>query len=198
MFKELGNMLNQKRGAISLQVSIIAANIYLIYFQNNANSFLLMSITFVLSLFCLQVVSRRFLLFYPIQNLLKEPTKMVDTFLLRTFIILSIFFLILGGVLVYSDSLKAIEFNLRVWCWALVPFLILILPVAWHFIFDEQTRSNLVSKLKKKIYVYSEECPKCDKLSPITIEVLSQNTVKKTYNCECGTSKYISAINIGY
>ncbi len=191
-------MLDEKWGAISLQVSIIATGSYLVYYQKISNSFILMSITLILSLFCLQVISRRFLLFYPTQGLLKVPTKMVDTFLLRTFVILSVFFLLLGGTAESSTMLQAIEINLRAWCWVLIPFLIFILPMIWHFIFDEKIRTALVDELRKKEYRTSLTCPKCGVLSSQIIRVLSQNSVEYTVDCECGTWKYLSSINIGY
>lgn len=198
MLPELKNMVDQKWGIISFQLFVLALDLYLIFEQNIINSFILLSVICIMSLFCLQIVSRRFTLLYPIQQKLNEPTPMVDTHLLKIIIMLGVFTSIAGGIQKYSPHLQFTEPYLSSLLVVLFPILILILPLAWLFYFDGYIRQKLISKLGEKVMSGKDICPKCAKLREYEIKVIGQNQLLQKYKCECGDIEINSPISIGY
>ena len=193
----------QSWSAITLQVAILAIN-GILYFKGGVeNSFIILSSVIILSLFSLQVVSRRFLMLYPYQGALKQPTPRIDTTILRCFIIFSLFFMLLGILRGRSEFLSIID---TIFSWLLiilVPFLIPTLPLLWHFKFNEKERNLLIEDLKTKPLKYSGECLDPDCKNPVakyTKTVESQNSCKITINCEKCKKSFAcyKPVNIGY
>lgn len=193
----------QSWSAITLQVAILAINGTLYFKGGVENSFIILSSVLILSLFSLQVVSRRFLMFYPYQGALKQPTPRIDTTILRCFIILSLFFMLFGMLKNRADYLSTIDDIICGLLIILVPLLIPILPLLWHFIFEKKVRDALIEDIKTKPRVYSGQClnPDCkNSLAKYTKSVESQNSCEITINCEkCKkTFTYYESVNIGY
>lgn len=192
----------QSWSAVTLQTAILTADATL-YFKGIENSFVILSSVIILSLFSLQVVSRRFLMFYPYQGALKQPTPRIDTTILRCFITSSLFFVLLGVLKDKANFLGTIDTIIGEFLIILVPLLIPILPFLWHFKFEEKVRNSLIEYLKTKPLVYSGRCfnPECkNPLAKYTKTVELQNTCKITINCEKCKIPFecYEHVNIGY
>ena len=183
----------QSWSAITLQGLILYANVVL-FRQGRGSSFILTSSALILSLFSLQVVSRRFTLLYPINTFMNRITVKADTCILRCFISLSIFFLILGVV-----QMGCIETYWAYPLYVVIPFLVPILPFIWHFRWDKCIRQNIVKELKKHPLKYTDRCHKCGVIAKFTKSVIEQNRGKIQIECEkCGKYHQIVRISIGY
>jgi hypothetical protein len=184
IFEELSS---QKWSAITLQVSILAANVYFLL-QGDANFYFGLSVAFVLSLFCLQVVSRRFLLFYPVRLDFRMPTPKSDTYILRFFIILALLFLVLGFVhkeWKFPPEPLSSEIPLSI----VATILLAALPVGWMVIGGRLVKKSIVKQIKRSGPVESiEKCPFStddDKhLLVVTRELVSDDLVKVTVKCK--------------
>jgi len=88
MFSELVKSLDQRWSVISLQMLILLAGAYF-YTEGFANLFVLGSAVMIFTLFNLQVVSRRFLLIYPMHGFLNRKTTSWDTHVLHVLLMLS-------------------------------------------------------------------------------------------------------------
>lgn len=179
----------QNWSAITLQTVILSLNIYL-YSNGNKNSFVILSGVLILSLFCLQVVSRRFLMFYPRQGYMNVPSPKIDTTILRCFLIISICFMFAGALNNDVIKLKEIEFFIRPHLYWIIPILIPLLPLLWHFFFADIVRNSFVEDMKKLTVFSATNCPnpECKNLyAQVEQKVLSQNSGQVTIKCdECG------------
>lgn len=198
MLSELKGIINQELSIVSFQVILIGSNLYLIFDKDIHNSYLALSIACILSLFLLQVISRRFTLPYPIQSKLNKPTQMIDTYILKILLVISVAALFAGASSSWVNELQKVEAILTpINKWA-IPVLVIFLPLSWLFFFDEHTRNRLVKKLQVESITVNDFCSNCKKQREIIIKVLNQNQLSEEYKCECGEHKINSNINIGY
>lgn len=87
----------EKWFSITIQLTILAINTSLLLGGNIVNSYIFLSFPLVISIFCLQVVSRRFLFLFPINLFTRQRTVAADTYTLVTLIVissLSLFFVV--------------------------------------------------------------------------------------------------------
>jgi len=192
----------QNWSTITLQTVILTSDI-LIYSKGNKNSFIILSGIIILSLFSLQVVSRRFLMFYPFQQYMSTPSQKIDTAILRLFLISSISLMFIGGINSDIGRLKEIESTLRSNLFWIIPILIPILPLSWHFIFDNLVRESFVEDMKKLSVHYAGKCPTPNCNNPYARferKVLSQNCGQVVIECDSCNKKYEykEPINLGY
>jgi hypothetical protein len=145
-------------------VSILAANIYLIL-EKRVTLFFGLSAILVLSLFCLQVVNRRFLMFYPLLQgkHFRIPTPMLDTYILRSFIILAVLSLVLGFVQTTSRTSKPaqdITPTDQIILYFAAGILLFVLPTIWMVCANREVRKRIFNnKIKDKSIEYLEVCP---------------------------------------
>lgn len=192
----------QSWSAITLQVAVLVANITL-FFKGYQNSYVILSSTLILTLFCLQVISRRFLMLYPIQGFLNYPTAKIDTTILRCMIIFGISLLLLGTVMPQSSVLIGINKIIVQILKYIIPILIPIFPLTWHFFFNSLVRKKLIEDLKNVETKLSVSCPNPDCHFPFataTKRIQSQNEGTINIECEKCGKQYIKleSINIGY
>jgi len=192
----------QNWSAITLQTVILSSNI-LLYSKGYRSSFIILSGVLILSLFCLQIVSRRFLMFYPLQQYMHVPSQKIDTSILKCFIIISISLMFAGAINNDIEELKEIDGLLRANLFWIVPVLILLLPLSWHFFFAGMVRESFVNDMKQLSVHYAAKCPTPDCKNPfasIEQKVLSQNCGQVVIECkDCGKKyEYKEPINIGY
>ena len=115
--------------SISIQSSLLGLNIVLAS-QKVYNSFLLLSMVVLFSLFLLQASSHRFLYFNPLNYHVQKTTPHIDTYLLYFFIYLAGILFILGITHEYNiDLLKAIEQYLKKIILWLYLFFLFLLPL---------------------------------------------------------------------
>ncbi|MGD2177859.1 MAG: hypothetical protein PVG71_08555 [Anaerolineae bacterium] len=68
----IDRLFDQEVSVITLQVSILAVNAYVLL-ERAATLWSAASVIIIVCLFCLQVVSRRFLMFYPVRKDFNVP-----------------------------------------------------------------------------------------------------------------------------
>ena len=130
--------------------------------QDLINSYILLSITFVFSLFALQFVSPRILYFHPFNSHVQSPTFHFDTFLLFLFTILAgvSFFLGIAAQL-QIDPLICIEVNLRQYVLWIFFILVLLLPLYLKLFGKTQIRKGIAEGFKSKIFQHPGKCNAC-------------------------------------
>jgi hypothetical protein len=154
------------------------------------NGFIIISGALVLSLFGLQVVSRRFLFLFPFQSYLGQPIPKIDTTILRFFLILALSFTGIGAIGTNFEYFKVIDTFLRSNLFWLVPILIPVLPLLWHLVFNDLVRQSFINDMKKRSLEYHDQCPNpdCDNRYASFIRTLkSSHTGQVAVECrECG------------
>jgi hypothetical protein len=186
--------------AVTLQIFILAGDLYL-FNKGYTNIFIFTSATLILTLFCLQFVSRRFLLMYPFQGFAHRRTDFADTKLLGTFMILSISCLVAGVLLSRFDPDNCNSvFNWEGF-YFIGPAILLCLPLYWLFKGRDKIIEKIVNDLKEKPLEYIKKCPICKGERTITRTVIEQNLGEIEAKCEnenCADFKIHKLINVGY
>lgn len=191
--KNLLDFPKDKWSAITYQLAILSANIYL-FTQGTINTLLLYSALLVLSLFTLQAVSRRFRLLHPHRGDFQVNVEFLDTKLLRTFLIVSIFLLLLGIVNspIIADEEVSRLFGIKEWVNEHInlhfftsyfsffaSLFLLLLPLFWHSFMRSVIKERIIEKVKsiqaKKIGVCPYSSEACKHYSEITIELVFYN-----------------------
>lgn len=198
MVKIFEDLSGQKWSAITLQVSILAANVYLLLNQDT-HLFFGLSVILVLSLFCLQIVSRRFLLFYPVRTDFRVSTPMFDTYVLRVFIILAILFLVLGFVYSSSSIPSSVSLVLSI---VAVVFLF-VFPILWMGLGNRLVTKGIFQKIKGKRVKQIQQCPLSsddDRHYRVMIkELVSAESARITIKCDkCGEEIKDEPLILGY
>jgi hypothetical protein len=192
----------QSWSAISLQTALLTSNVILFY-KGHQNSYIVISGVLILTLFCLQVISRRFLMFYPIQRFMNISTTKIDTTILRCTLIFAATFLAVGVLKSISPLLTLIDQHLILNLKYILPLILPLFPLLWHFFFDDLVRNNLVEELKSKQTTISVQCPNRDCQYPFAkaIKRVKSNSEGVIHiKCEICGNEYDKheAINIGY
>ncbi|MDB4444652.1 hypothetical protein N9174_04875 [bacterium] len=192
-------LTTQAWSAITLQTSILAVNMYAMI-KGDANGYTITSSALILSLFSLQVVSTRFLILYPFNGFSHRPTPKIDTYILKSFMAFSIFFLIIGLAAIKSTCLQRFEPYFDYSLYVSIPVLIPILPIYWVFWGSKRIIEGVVADLKNNPLEFRQKCPKDDHSLTVTRRVLSQNIGEITKECKTCNYKYVedSLINIAY
>ena len=190
----INNLSNQKWSALSLEIAILTSNVFL--FTNGYISvFLGISVIIILSLFCLQIISRRFLLFFPSHPSLGRPTPMFDTHLLRSLIIISLFSLVIGVIDLNWKVLSEYKCSRELLIYFSV-FFILILPAFWSIIGNKLIQDGIIDKFRNQEFVFQEKCPSGNHSRNIKKELVSEYELKITYECGICAYKYSVSMNI--
>ncbi len=155
--------------AVALQ-GIILSNITLIGISRNEsfNVFLLISAIIILSLFILQSVSRRFLLLYPYNQFMNVETPSIDTYILKIFLITSIFFFLIGLLDLKICNIIFSNVDRTLLCCILLFFIIsvvliflIFIPIIWLFCLRKKSIKKVVDLLKNTKFEQTIPCPKC-------------------------------------
>lgn len=177
--------------AWTIQLSLLAINTAFIL-QKKSNSCILVSLMFVLSLFVLQTMSKRFLFLYPVYG--NIPTPEADTFILRAFILLASLFLFLGALKVLPYDVKSGD----EWLISLLPILAIVfigfLPLFFWVIGVNAIRNKIAESLKDKLPDYNIKCPCCDQLgAKLSKKIISPDEFEVTLqicdNCRIANPK---------
>jgi hypothetical protein len=177
--------------SITIQSSLLGIN-FLLISQRVVNSFILLSIGLIFSLFLLQSTSHRYLYFKPYNYHVQVPTPHLDTFILYTFTYLSGIFLLLGVACEYNiEVLKKFDSNLKnnvLWIFGI---LILLLPLCSMIFGRKIIKKCLTNKLKAKKFQYKKKCDECGKDNAIFEHIVvdwDDLRIRKT--CQfCGNGK---------
>ena len=158
--------------SISIQSSLLGLNIILAS-QKVYNSFLLLSIVVLFSLFLLQASSHRFLYFNPFNFHVQKATPHLDTYILYFLIYLSGVLFVLGITHEYKvESLKVIEEYLKnIILWFYLIFLFLF-PICWKFLGRKLIAKSIAEKVKHNTFQYRRKCDECG-----TDKVLHENII---------------------
>jgi hypothetical protein len=179
-------IFSQQFSAITLQVSILTVDAYLVS-ANKGNLFVYLSAIAVASLFALQASSRRFLWFYP--SFGKIPTPSADTYILRVFVAASLLFLLIGAAGRWPDGSVAEKPECLILSWAAVA-LIFIFPVLWNLIGIPLVRNHVEKMIKAETRPVRELCPISNGPPHSRIRkttVVSKTRAEHTVTCEeCG------------
>lgn len=188
--------------SISIQSSLLGLNIILAS-QKVYNSFLLLSIVVLFSLFLLQASSHRFLYFNPFNHHVQKATPHLDTYILYFLIYLAGALFVLGITHEYKvESLKVIEEYLKniILCSYLV-FLFLF-PLCWKVVGRKLIAKSIAKKVKDNSFQYRKKCDECGSNG-----VLHENIViswddlriqRTCPNCDKGSTKeFRTTLRIG-
>ncbi len=147
--------------SISIQSSLLGLNIILAS-QKVYNSFLLLSIVVLFSLFLLQASSHRFLYFNPFNYHVQKATPHIDTYILYSLIYLAGILFVLGITHEYKiESLKAIEEYLKkIILWLYLIFLFLF-PICWKIVGRKLIAKSIAKKIKNNSFQYLKNCEEC-------------------------------------
>ena len=195
----LRDIAGEKWSAIALQVAILAANAHFLL-SDTTNCFLALSAVLVISLFSLQVVSRRFLLLYPVRLDFKVSVPAGDTHILRIFLIASLLFLVLGSAVqaaITQGSQDLEDFFRKLFPpeWSLVfisvvaTLFIVILPVIWTRCWRKKAEKKITDTVRQLGPArHYEPCPLAKKdrshYREITRELVDDDKVKTTVKCK--------------
>lgn len=178
--------------ATTYQLAILLANIYII-FQKSINVFVFYSTLLVVSIFAIQAVSRRFRLLHPHRGDFQVKVEFFDTHLLRFFIIMSAFLLLLGVInaefiRVYEDNLPEFLYfadwvgdNPNLCFFVMYFFLpvivfLLLLPFIWCTFFRDLIDKKIYKSLENKQSKIIDVCPSQESdtkhFSQVTIELV--------------------------
>lgn len=196
MSKFFLDLSNQEWYARTFQVTILAADIYF-FLNGKANVFFGLSAIIIISLFSLQVVSRRFQWLFPIRKVsdFNVKTPALDTYILRIFLILSIDLLVIGFIVRECQLEVPLLFKIVVALklLKLAGFLLLILPIIWMGCGKKIVKPCIIKKIKQHYPVKIRKvCPLSgddDKhYRTITKELVSDDSgdlVKIEVKCSC-------------
>ena len=147
--------------SISIQLSLLGLNVILAS-QKVYNSFLLLSIVVLFSLFILQAVSHRFLYFNPFNYHVQRAVPNLDTYILYFFIYLAGVLFVLGIAQEYKvESLKVIEGYLKseiLWFYLIFLFLF---PLCWKVVGRKLIAKSIAKKLRDHSFQYTKHCDEC-------------------------------------
>jgi len=94
-FNPLENIDLKGLTSLIIQGLLFGANIAILI-NDRGNLYTVISMIFLLSLFVLQSINRRFLFLHPVSGFMNESVSFIDTKILKLFILLSAFFLFLS------------------------------------------------------------------------------------------------------
>lgn len=167
----------------------LTANFWL-FVHHIWNSYLIISVMFVLSLFMLQIVNRRFLLVIPVNTFMNKYVKFCDTHILKIFLLLSASFLYLGIYLRIPEksnwalcALKKFDDCIAV----LLPLLgfgfLILLPIYWWKWGAYSVKKKIVNKLKNESYDFVGKCPICKGIAEIMNRILEDGKCHQKVKC---------------
>jgi hypothetical protein len=132
-------MQDLKWPSFVIQGAILGADVYLVAHANIANQWVFLSMLSILSLFCLQATSTRFIFLFPVIRGTDIPTPCWDTHILRLGIFLSSLFLYLG----LREKYAVLS---QWWFLALGLLLLLAIPVIFNFWINDRIAASISSK----------------------------------------------------
>ena len=194
----ISKLSEQKWSVITLEASILAANVFFLS-QLNTNFYLAISVILILSLFCFFFVSRRFLLFFPSHPVFDIPTPRFDTFLLRSFLILAIAFLVGGIIDLEWGNLPNLKASGAI-LFYVASFLLFVVPLLWAIFGNGLVQQSIREKIMQSTFEYKRKCPEGYHDRIVTKKLLSGDVVETTFNCEkCDYEfSHSESIFIGY
>jgi hypothetical protein len=188
-------LFGQEWSAIAFQSAVVIGGVMLID-REKGNAFVSLALLLVLSLFCLQAVSRRFLMFYPVNGFHGVPTDSADTVILKVFSILAVSSLVIGYVNPQSEFFVRIHGYVLASFYVLGPLLVAILPLFWLAKGKQFIRDRVVQKLIDEPLVLTREClwrpgesksdevPRKPHSCTVTYRVVSENLIETVTECE--------------
>ncbi len=188
--------------SITLQTSILGLN-FLLISQKIINSYILISVCIVFSLFLLQSVHHRFIYFNPVNQHIQVRTPHFDTFLLYLFTFLAGGFLFLGISSYYDiEPLSYYDEYLQDYILWIFGVLSIILPLFFYFYGRSLITRLITKKIKSKKLTYQTVCNDCGKEGAIYEHIVldwNDLRVRKTcQNCNEGkTKEYTTNARIG-
>jgi hypothetical protein len=170
-----------------IQLVILIIDAYLLL-TGHHNSFVLLSFLVIISTFVLQAVKGRFLLLLPKNNWVGRESSEIDTYYLRSIIILSTLFVCIGVFVAYLININrwvhVLEENLKHFLPIAGFIFIVIIPVVF-WIFSERIDKRVATKLKRYgPYTFVRQCPFCSKGFALqTNEVIDRNRGRSRLIC---------------
>ena len=187
----LENIQENKWISLTIQSSLLGLNVLLVS-QGKVNSYILLSIAFVFSLFAMQFVSPRILYFHPFNSHVQRPTFHIDTFLLYMFTFFAgiLFFMGIAAtnkieLLTYLDAKIK---NHVLWIFGI---LAIALPLYLKLFGRTQIRKSIAKGFKTKALQYQGKCNECGNAQATYQNiVLEWNDLRIRKKCEgCGDVK---------
>lgn len=177
--------------SLTIQSSLLGLNVLLVS-QGKVNSYILLSIAFVFSLFALQFVSPRIVYFHPFNSHIMRSTFHFDTFLLFMFTFLAGILFFLGIAATHKiEPLVCLDAKLKKHILWIFGVLAVVLPLYFKFFGRMQIRRSLAKRFRSKVFQYKDECNECGN-AEATYEnfILEWNDLRIRKVCEkCGNDK---------
>jgi hypothetical protein len=179
--------------SITVQTSLLGLN-FLLISQKIINSFILISVCIVFSLFILQSVHHRFIYFNPINQHVQVPTPHFDTFFLYIFTFLAGGFLFLGISSHYEvDPLPCYDEYLKDYILWIFGVMAIALPLFFYIAGRGLITYLITKKIKSKTLTYQTACNDCGKAGALYEHViLHWNDLRVRKTCKhCNDGKTI-------
>lgn len=177
--------------SLTIQSSLLGLNVLLVS-QDKVNSYILLSIALIFSLFALQFVSPRILHFHPFNSHVQRPTFHFDTFLLLIFTFLAGILFFLGIAATHKiEPLVCLDAKLKKHVLWIFGVLAVVLPLYFKFFGRMQIRKSLAKRFRSKVFQYKNKCDECGN-AEATYEniMLEWNDLRIRKVCEkCGKGK---------
>ncbi len=129
-----------------IQGVLLGSDIYLVAQANVANHWIFLSILTILSLFCLQATSTRFIYLFPVIRGTNISTTYWDTHILRCGIFASSLFLYLG----IRDNYPILG---QWWFLGLGIFLLVLVPLLFNFCINKKIEKKISSNHKQETII---------------------------------------------
>lgn len=188
---EMKLVQNKEWLPVSIQSTLLGINVLLIS-QKIVNSYLLLSVGLIFSLFILQLISHRFLYFKPVNLFMQIKTPHIDTYMLYIFIYLSGVFLFLGLSQTYNiDILDSLNIQTKQYLLWVFVVLVIIMPLLFKLRGKNYIRNRITKKLKPASFKHIKNCEMC-KIDALYEHVVKDwNDLRVIKKCNCGDGKPI-------
>jgi len=196
MALKLGFEVGEEKHASRIIQGILLSANFILFVSGKWNSYLIISSIFVLSLFVLQTVNRRFLFLIPLNQFMNRYVKFCDTLILKSFILLSAVFLLFGAYLIYAKSniIKGIYESIHVALLDYLPFLVgiflIALPICWYRWGEYSVKKKIVNMLKNEPFRFTGKCPICNGYAEIEHIVLEDGRCKQNVRCYAACANF--------
>lgn len=171
--------------SLTIQSSLLGLNVLLVS-QGKVNSYILLSIAFVFSLFALQFVSPRIVYFHPFNSHIMRSTFHFDTFLLYMFTFFAGILFFLGIAEIHKiEPLVCLDAKLKNHVLWMFGILAVVLPLYFKFFGRMQIRKSLAKRFRTQVFQYKGKCNECGN-TEATYEniVLDWNDLRFSKECK--------------
>jgi len=153
----------ERWSSLAIQGIILTANLAFLL-TGVHNIYIFLSVGVLMSLFGIQAIRSEFLALHPMNSFMVEQTPSIDTYILRSAILIAIFCFCRGA----TNSF---------WLSTGIVLTVLLFPYIWEKFLYKKSRNMIANILEKKgDYTFDGTCPLCNSSARITRRVIKEGT----------------------